>query len=435
MVRAESSGKYKPEDAPQRSRRAEGKQKAAEGTCAFKMTRTRAVMALLCLCQIHASHGQDCPGQQELQSAIRQAQKLLSTHEASYLQTLRNLRKKLSLLQNAAQRLDAQFTNTTCPKLEAPENGRKLGRVLAVGHEVHFLCEPGFELVGSESRVCQDSLSWSGQQPFCRSELLSTITNIPSSSSGSSSSFSPFARPSRCTQLQGSIHCTCEAGFTITGRNNSLCTDIDECELFHAGHAGRLCLHACVNTPGSYRCTCPPGYEVTDGDRSCQDIDECSNRQHKCTQDQLCINTYGGFQCVRVECPRNRNATYVKTSPVRCERNPCRVDDRACAQAPNSVSFHYLALTSNLSTPRVLFRVSATRTLGDSLRFGLLGSRGRHHFSVQRSDRHTGQLLLVSPVQGPATLEAEVEMIELEKRATLAHYITKVTLFVSPYDF
>ncbi|KAL4630244.1 fibulin-7-like isoform X2 [Arapaima gigas] len=383
---------------------------------------------------------QDCPGQQELQSAIRQAQKLLSTHEASYLQTLRNLRKKLSLLQNAAQRLDAQFTNSRSPSTPPARLGgsRTAEQALESTGKPKQLREGGFKLDSKSQRQQLYHLLRVLLNPVLLSFSLSpvsTITNIPSSSSGSSSSFSPFARPSRCTQLQGSIHCTCEAGFTITGRNNSLCTDIDECELFHAGHAGRLCLHACVNTPGSYRCTCPPGYEVTDGDRSCQDIDECSNRQHKCTQDQLCINTYGGFQCVRVECPRNRNATYVKTSPVRCERNPCRVDDRACAQAPNSVSFHYLALTSNLSTPRVLFRVSATRTLGDSLRFGLLGSRGRHHFSVQRSDRHTGQLLLVSPVQGPATLEAEVEMIELEKRATLAHYITKVTLFVSPYDF
>ncbi|KPP56305.1 hypothetical protein Z043_126098 [Scleropages formosus] len=119
----------------------------------------------------------------------------------------------------------------------------------------------------------------------------------------------------------------------------------------------------------------------------------------------------------------------------RCERNPCRLDDGACAQAPNSVSFHYLAVTSNLSAPRVLFRVSATRTLGDSLRFGLLGGRWRRHFGVRRADRNTGQLLLVSPVRGPATLEAELETVELEKRAPLARYIAKVTLFVSPYDF
>lgn len=120
----------------------------------------------------------------------------------------------------------------------------------------------------------------------------------------------------------------------------------------------------------------------------------------------------------------------------RCERNPCPVDNRACSQAPNSFSYHYLAVVSNLSAPRVMFRVSALRPIGDTLRFSLLGGKqARRHFTVQRSDRLTGELMLISPVQGPATLEAEVEMTELERRAQLGRYITKVTMFVSQYDF
>ncbi|KAG9342010.1 hypothetical protein JZ751_018328 [Albula glossodonta] len=449
------------------------------------MIRTCIILAILCLYQTYSSFGQDCPSKQELQGALRQVHKLLSAHEASYLQSIRSLRKKLNLLQSTAVRQSTKPVNGTCPKLEVPSNGRKLGRVLAVGHEVHFLCEPGYELVGSESRVCQESLSWSGQQPSCKSidecasnpclnggtcvdevnRFLCTCTKgwagatcqtpVPtfftvvsnastiattsppffSSIAPSSLPSSPFMHPSRCTQLMGSTRCTCEAGFTISGRDSNICIDIDECELFHMGQAGRLCVHNCVNTPGGYRCTCPSGYNLTRDSRNCKDIDECETRQHNCTRDQLCVNTYGGFQCVRVECPRIRNATYVKTSPVRCERNPCPVDNKACSQAPNSVSFHYLSVVSNLSAPRVLFRMSAARVLGDTLRFGLLGGRGRRYFTVQRSGRQTGQLLLVSPVQGPATLEAEVEMSELERRATLGRYITKVTLFVSPYSF
>lgn len=120
----------------------------------------------------------------------------------------------------------------------------------------------------------------------------------------------------------------------------------------------------------------------------------------------------------------------------RCERNPCPVDNRACSQAPNSFSYHYLAVVSNLSAPRVMFTVSALRLIGDTLRFSLLGGQqARRHFTVQRSDRVTGELMLVRPVQGPATLEAEVEMTELERRGQLGRYITKVTMFVSQYDF
>lgn len=113
----------------------------------------------------------------------------------------------------------------------------------------------------------------------------------------------PLVRPSRCTITQGTTHCTCEPGYTISGRDSSTCTgtipalcliqiytctamlsfrmltvcamftsDIDECELFHNGQAGRLCLHACVNTPGGYRCSCPSGYNVTRDGRSCKGV-------------------------------------------------------------------------------------------------------------------------------------------------------------------
>lgn len=58
----------------------------------------------------------------------------------------------------------------TCPKLEAPANGKKMGKILLPGHEVHFLCDPGFELVGSETRQCKDTLTWTGTQPVCKGE-------------------------------------------------------------------------------------------------------------------------------------------------------------------------------------------------------------------------------------------------------------------------
>uniref|UniRef100_A0A8C2C3G2 Fibulin 7 n=1 Tax=Cyprinus carpio TaxID=7962 RepID=A0A8C2C3G2_CYPCA len=289
---------------------------------------------------------QDCPSKQDLQNSIQQAHKLLSAQEASYLQSLRTLRKKLNLLHDSVARRPAKAQNSTCPDLDTPVNGKKLGKILFPGHEVHFLCDEGFELVGSETRQCKDSLGWSGQQPVCRDidECLSspcanggTCTDEVNGFScvcakgwagptcqitftaAAASSF-PLTRASsasRCSQVQGTTHCSCEPGFTISGHDSDWPCYIDECKLFHDGPAGRLCLHACVNTAGGYRCSCPAGYSVTPDGRNCKDIDECSSsRQNNCTREQLCINTYGGFQCVRVECPQIRNATYAKTSPV-----------------------------------------------------------------------------------------------------------------------
>lgn len=54
----------------------------------------------------------------------------------------------------------------------------------------------------------------------------------------------------------------------------------------------------------------------TPGPFSFSDVDECATRQNNCTNDQMCVNTYGGFQCVRVDCPKIPHATYVKTSPM-----------------------------------------------------------------------------------------------------------------------
>ncbi|XP_067275730.1 fibulin-7 isoform X2 [Pseudorasbora parva] len=391
------------------------------------MNRRYSVLLSVFICQVYTMLAQDCPSRQDLQNSIQQAHKLLSSQEASYLQSLRTLRKKLNLLHDSVARLPAKPKNLSCPELESPVNGRKLGKAVLLGHEVHFLCDPGYELQGSDTRRCEDSLSWSGQQPVCR-----VFVNVMNTSPASAS---PVLHQPKCSLVQGTTHCTCEPGFRISGRENRVCTDIDECKLFHNGQAGRLCVYACVNTAGGYRCSCPAGYNLTRDGRSCRDVDECGSRQNDCRPDQLCINTYGGFQCVSVECPPIRDATYVKTSPTRCERNPCAVDSRTCSRAPISVSHHHLSVVSGLSAPRVVFRMSAVRMVGDALRFAVLGGRGRRYFTVQRADGLTGELLLTRPVPGPNTLDLQLEMSELERGELLGRYITKITVFVSPYGF
>lgn len=118
-----------------------------------------------------------------------------------------------------------------------------------------------------------------------------------------------------------------------------------------------------------------------------------------------------------------------------CERNPCPTDSRACRLAATSISFHYLPLQANHTVPRVLFKMSTTRFVGDSLRFAIIGGRGQGVFAVRRSNRQTGELVLSSPVVGPATLEVELEMSEFSRKVLLGKHIFKVTAFVSQYEF
>lgn len=122
-----------------------------------------------------------------------------------------------------------------------------------------------------------------------------------------------------------------------------------------------------------------------------------------------------------------------------CERNPCPMESRSCHQAPKTISFHYLSLPSKLQTPAPLFRMATAAAPGrlgpDSLRFGIAGGNNRGHFVVQRSDRHTGELLLVQSLQGPRTIHVDVDMAEYLDRVFQTKHLSKITLFVSAYEF
>lgn len=55
---------------------------------------------------------QDCPSRLEIQGSLKQVQKLLSAHEASYMQSLRNLKKKINLLQSSAGKQSTRAINS-----------------------------------------------------------------------------------------------------------------------------------------------------------------------------------------------------------------------------------------------------------------------------------------------------------------------------------
>ncbi|KAK1788820.1 hypothetical protein P4O66_002628 [Electrophorus voltai] len=77
--------------------------------------------------------------------------------------------------------------------------------------------------------------------------------------------------------------------------------------------------------------------------------------------------------------------------PERCVRNPCMHGEKACVQAPVSVNLHFMSIVSNMTTPRVLFRLSAVPVLVNTLRFGLLGRRDSplHRAALGKAERAT----------------------------------------------
>lgn len=116
------------------------------------------------------------------------------------------------------------------------------------------------------------------------------------------------------------------------------------------------------------------------------------------------------------------------------------MESRSCLLAPKTVSYHYLSLPSNLRTPATLFRMATAAAPGrsgpDSLRFGIAGGGdARGIFVMQRSDRQTGELILVQPLLGPQELSVDVDMAEYSDRTFQAKHLARVHVLVSPYEF
>ena len=62
-------------------------------------------------------------------------------------------------------------TGVECEPLPDIENGRVRLTGTTVGSTVTYRCNRGYVLVGRSTRECQASGEWSGQEPFCESEL------------------------------------------------------------------------------------------------------------------------------------------------------------------------------------------------------------------------------------------------------------------------
>ncbi|KAI8516124.1 hypothetical protein Bbelb_069370 [Branchiostoma belcheri] len=125
-----------------------------------------------------------------------------------------------------------------------------------------------------------------------------------------------------CTNTEGSYTCGCPDGYEL-GSDERTCNDIDECSQDDPD------CHECHNTPGSYECSCRDGYLVSDDGTSCEDVDECDLELDECSHD--CTNTEGSYTC---GCPEGYNLT---SDGRNCtDIDECTLDTIDCHECQNT---------------------------------------------------------------------------------------------------
>jgi len=186
----------------------------------------------------------------------------------------------------------------------------------------------------------------------------------------------------------------------------------------------------CENIAGSFQCSCPRGYRLAADKRTCQDINECEEDYVCKGEDEICLNTKGGYKCNRIDCPsgyqRDRShksrckRTYLASSS--CDTKQCLNDD---LKEPLSLSYNYLTFVSNITIPSTgyldLFTMRGPVLSVTTVHFDLnllratIGKYGvpeatREDFHLRRTAYNEAMISLVKSLQGPQDIELELEV-------------------------
>ncbi|XP_055859606.1 uncharacterized protein LOC106063092 isoform X3 [Biomphalaria glabrata] len=119
--------------------------------------------------------------------------------------------------------------------------------------------------------------------------------------------------------IDGCVSQTCNCSSGWTGQKCD--KDINEC-VDSSYNCGQSQHKVCTNTPGSFQCSCQAGYSMVND--VCTDVDECSTKSHKCSQQ--CTNHVGYYTC-------SCNVGYkLKADNMTCEACSSPFYGKDCAQ-------------------------------------------------------------------------------------------------------
>ncbi|XP_037392153.1 hemicentin-2 isoform X1 [Pygocentrus nattereri] len=231
-------------------------------------------------------------------------------------------------------------------------------------------------------------------------------------------------------ERQGPLHGprnSCPTGFT---NKDGTCVDVDEC-VFR-----KPCQHECRNTAGSFQCLCPSGYQLLPNGRTCQDIDECTEKRVQCGPNQMCFNKRGGYQCLDTPCP----ASYQRGgSPGTCYR-PCSPN---CAAGASPLLLQYKLLTLPLGIPAQhnvirLTAFSEAGVLQERTSFTILEQGGEiedQPFGI-KDEAGRGIIFTMRTLDHPGLVRLRVQATTLSEHGRITYqsiFIIYISISMYPY--
>ncbi|XP_019618629.1 PREDICTED: sushi, von Willebrand factor type A, EGF and pentraxin domain-containing protein 1-like [Branchiostoma belcheri] len=183
----------------------------------------------------------------------------------------------------------------TCPELLPLANGQMSGGNL-YGDIVTFVCNPGYELSGSDQRTCGANKQWSGSPAVCNRVSCPTLPTLLHGSISGETLYGDLLTFD-CDQgyeLYGNANVTCQADQTWSG-TAPLCREI-LCPPLTPPLNGQMAGGNAYGDIVVY--VCDAGYELVGGNvtRTCQEDKEWSGTQpecHKVSCSQLIAPTNG----------------------------------------------------------------------------------------------------------------------------------------------
>ncbi|XP_040466803.1 P-selectin [Falco naumanni] len=192
-------------------------------------------------------------------------------------------------------------TAITCPELSAPDRGElncsHLHGDFAFGSTCAFSCQMGFELMGSESRECTATGTWTGDAPRCEAITCPALSAPDWGELSCSHLHGDFTFGSTCAF-------SCQAGFAVMGPESRKCTatgtwtgdaprcEVVACPVLSAPDHGELnCSHVHGDFTFGSTCafSCRPGFALM------------GLESHECTA----MGTWTGDtpRCEAITCP------------------------------------------------------------------------------------------------------------------------------------